>query len=384
MGSKLSMLQNGLGTLIRSRARSAERVVDLFSGSAAVSWFVAENTQTRVLSNDLQEFASVLARAVIGRTAPLDPAQLGTQWFVGANAQLWGSRVWYEAKALERSKGPTKELVATSRKFCEGRSDVGVIWGAYGGHYFSPSQALAIDALRGNLPASEPARSVCLAAVIIAASKCAAAPGHTAQPLSPDAPSGQKSIRDAWKHDPASVALRVLHELCARFSKVAGEVTTQDAVSLAKNLSPGDLAIVDPPYSDVQYSRFYHVLETIAKGSCGDVNGRGRYPAVEFRPQSRFSKRSESEHAMRDLLGSLSEAGASVIVTFPREECSNGLSGDAIALMAQENFCVCSQLVAGRFSTLGGDNTTRKARVNSEELILSLRPKRRRRGTGAA
>jgi adenine-specific DNA methylase len=148
-------------------------------------------------------------------------------------------------------------------------------------------------------------------------------------------------------------------------------------MGLAKNLKPGDLAIVDPPYSDVQYSRFYHVLETIARGSCGDVQGRGRYPAVELRPQSRFSKRSESEQAMRDLLGSLSEAGASVIVTFPRDECSNGLSGEVIATMAQENFRVCSKLVTGRFSTLGGDNTTRKARVNSEELILSLRPKRR-------
>jgi adenine-specific DNA-methyltransferase len=377
MGSKLSMLQNGLGTLIRSRARSAERVVDLFSGSAAVSWFVAEHTKTPVLANDLQEFASVLARAVIGRTKPLDPASAGAQWFVAANTQIWNSPAWYEAKALERSKGPTKELVAACREFCKSKPEIGVIWGAYGGHYFSPSQALAIDALRSGLPTSEPARSVCLASVIIAASKCAAAPGHTAQPLSADARSGQKSIRDAWKHDPVLVTLRVLHELCARFSKVAGEAVTLDAMGLAKNLKPGDLAIVDPPYSDVQYSRFYHVLETIARGSCGDVQGRGRYPAVELRPQSRFSKRSESEQAMRDLLGSLSEAGASVIVTFPRDECSNGLSGEVIATMAQENFRVCSKLVTGRFSTLGGDNTTRKARVNSEELILSLRPKRR-------
>jgi adenine-specific DNA-methyltransferase len=377
MGSKLSMLQNGLGPLIRSRARSVERVVDLFSGSGAVSWFVAENTRTPVLANDLQEFASVLARAVIGRTGPLDPASVGAAWFVAANAQIWNTLIWYEAKALERSAGPTKQLVAACRKLCESKPDVGTIWGAYGGHYFSPSQALAIDALRNTLPISEPARSVCLASVIIAASKCAAAPGHTAQPLSADAPSGQKSIRDAWKHDPVLVTLRVLHELCARFSKVAGQTLTEDAVHLAKNLGPGDLAIVDPPYSDVQYSRFYHVLETIAKGSCGDVEGRGRYPAVQLRPQSKFSRRSESEQAMRDLLGSLSEAGASVIVTFPREECSNGLSGEAIEAMALENFRVCSQLVTGRFSTLGGDNTSRKARVNSEELILSLRPKRR-------
>ena len=184
MGSKLSMLQNGLGTLIRSRARSAERVVDLFSGSAAVSWFVAENTQTRVLSNDLQEFASVLARAVIGRTAPLDPAQLGTQWFVGANAQLWGSRVWYKAN-LRAQQGPDKRARGDFSKVLRGPvrrgSDLGSLWGAL-------LQSFA--GARDRCPAWESSRigagKVCLfGRRNYRSSKCAAAPGHTAQPLSP-------------------------------------------------------------------------------------------------------------------------------------------------------------------------------------------------------
>lgn len=377
MGSKLSMLQNGLGTLIRLRSRSAKRVVDLFSGSAAVSWFVAESTRTPVLANDLQEFAAVLARAVIGRTASLDPVEVGRSWFAAAAMQVWNCPAWYEAKALERAKGNTKDLVRRSRKLCTRNPDIGVVWRAYGGHYFSPSQALVIDALRANLPPEEPEKSVCLASLIIAASKCAAAPGHTAQPLSPEAPSGQKAIRDAWKLDPFLVALRALEQLCSRFSQVPGEATTRDAIELANDLGAGDLVILDPPYSDVQYSRFYHVLETIAKGDCGEVQGRGRYPAFELRPQSRFCKKSESGEAMRELLGALARVRARVIITFPSEMCSNGLSGKDITKMAQEEFCVDSQLVTGRFSTLGGDNENRKSRVKSKELILSLRPRPR-------
>jgi adenine-specific DNA-methyltransferase len=366
------MLQNGLGTLVRSRARSAGRVVDLFSGSAAISWFVAENTRTPVLANDLQEFASVLARAVVSRTEALDPIQLGKQWFVEAEAQIWSSRAWYEAKAIERSICTMKELVVKCRKFCGQRPEVGTIWSAYGGHYFSPSQALAIDALRSKIPREEPGRSVCLASLIIAASKCAASPGHTAQPLSPDAASGQKSIRDAWKNDPVLVTLRAFNDLCERFSNVRGEVRTLDALDLARTLNKDDLVIVDPPYSDVQYSRFYHVLETIAKGSCGEVTGRGRYPAFGLRPQSKFSKKSESEQAMRDLLESLADVGAGVIITFPSADCSNGLSGKRISEIAKDAFRVRSKIVTGKFSTLGGDNQNRKSRLKSKELILSL------------
>ena len=48
-----------------------------------------------------------------------------------------------------------------------------------------PSEADAIDAFRASLPRSEPSRTIALAALIRAASKCAAAPGHTAQPFQP-------------------------------------------------------------------------------------------------------------------------------------------------------------------------------------------------------
>jgi len=61
------MLTNGLGEAIESEARHAKRVVDLFTGSGALAWFAAERTEAPVYALDLQEFAVILARAVIGR-----------------------------------------------------------------------------------------------------------------------------------------------------------------------------------------------------------------------------------------------------------------------------------------------------------------------------
>ena len=50
MGSKITMLKNGLGQLLINQAITAERVVDLFTGAGFVAWYIAENTDKPVLA----------------------------------------------------------------------------------------------------------------------------------------------------------------------------------------------------------------------------------------------------------------------------------------------------------------------------------------------
>ena len=80
MGSKRVMLQNGLGDLLIQEAIKHNRIVDLFSGAAAVSWFVAEKTNKEVLAIDIQEFAVVLAKSVICRNKIFQPDTLIENW----------------------------------------------------------------------------------------------------------------------------------------------------------------------------------------------------------------------------------------------------------------------------------------------------------------
>ena len=72
MGSKRWMLQNGLGHLVTEKCGSADRFVDLFAGTGAVSWHAAETGNVEVVSVDLQLYSAVLARSVIGRTHEVD------------------------------------------------------------------------------------------------------------------------------------------------------------------------------------------------------------------------------------------------------------------------------------------------------------------------
>ena len=152
-----------------------------------------------------------------------------------------------------------------------------------------------------------------------------------------------------------------------------------DANKVALQLRPGDLVFIDPPYSAVQYSRFYHVLEAIVAGVTSPVFGAGRYPPLAERPRSRYSQRTTSLLAIQDLLATLADREVSAIITFPDHECSNGIDASMIKGVASKLFKIKTQSVSSVFSTLGGPASkrhgSRLARLSADEMILCLEPK---------
>jgi len=373
MGSKRTMLSNGLGEVLRAEIGKTKRFADLFSGSSAVAWFVAENFSCPVIAADLQSFAVCLAEAVISRDEALNPQSIWKRWSNEAeasaresdlfrDAELFGQVSW--ARARRRNVKDARNLCKESRN---------PITRAYGGHYFSPKQAILIDSLRATLPDDPVHRAAALAALICATSECAAAPGHTAQPFQPTK-GAAPFLFDAWRRDVLARTKSALENICPRHALIPGKATVCDAEEFAKKLCKDDLAFVDPPYSGVHYSRFYHVLETIARGDCPEVTGVGRYPAPTERPKSDFSMQSKSKAALDKLLSVLAERNVRTIVTFPKEKTSNGLSGSTVQTVAQKYFKTSKRTVNGRFSTLGGNLSNRKARIPAYEIILQLHP----------
>lgn len=368
------MLQNGLGELLRQKATGACRIVDLFTGSGSVASFCAQNTDLPVLAVDLQDFAVMSARSIISRSSPLDAERLGKSWLVPAVDARHQSDLWSACAAADRASKDIAKSVILARSLCSVESSVGSVWNAYGGHYFSPAQALTFDYLLKCLPGEEPERSVCLAATIGAASRCAASPGHTAQPFQPTA-TASKFLWKAWSRDPIQYCRNALFELCPRHAITPGTAVVADALEIAPTLGPRDLVFVDPPYSSVQYSRFYHVLETMSRGLRFEPQGSGRYPPLQLRPQSDFSRRERSKVALSHLLISLASVSASVVLTFPSKSCSNGLSGEYVRQSARAMFRIEEQIVESRFSTMGGNYSSRAPRYPAYELVLYLSPR---------
>src|SRR5258708_612844 len=189
MGSKRAMLQNGLGHLIHEQASDAKRFVDLFAGSAAVAIYVASRIDIPVLACDLQRYSVVLAESVITRNRSFDSGSSWDTWFSRAD-------VIFRRNSPPTADKLTRARVAEFRAWCESREDL-PITKTYGGHYFSPVQAVWLDALRAELPQQCPATTIALGALIQAASRCAAAPGHTAQPFQPTR-TAKPFLQEAW------------------------------------------------------------------------------------------------------------------------------------------------------------------------------------------
>ena len=364
MGSKISMLKNGLGELLLEEAPKANRIFDPFCGSSSVVRFLAEKTDKKIIAGDLQTFSTYLANSILLRDKPVSKKEI-----VVLENWISQAKLFHEVIKVDLKFKKTKKFVFENRKFSQDISYP--ITNAYAGHYFSIDQALKIDSLLSFMPTEEPIRSLAIAGTIEAASQCVAAPGHTAQPFQPGG-NGLDAIFESWKRDPFVYVERVLTDLVTRHANTKGEAKTCNAIDLLKNLREGDLVFLDPPYSGVHYSRFYHVLETIARNSCETVSGRGRYPKPEQRPKSDYSVKTKSQNALENLLQKISSKKAKAIITFPSSDCSNGLSGELVKQISSKYFKVSHEIVKGKFSTMGGNNNNRPARHTSEELILVL------------
>ncbi len=141
----------------------------------------------------------------------------------------------------------------------------------YGSKYFNYDDAKLIGYIRefienefsnGNI--SEQEYNILVASLIYSFDRCANTVGHY------EAYIKGKDIR-------ASFRLELINPIRTD-TKV--EIYREDANELAKKIS-ADVAFIDPPYNSRQYSRFYHVLETITKWNKPTLKGVAMKPPEE-------------------------------------------------------------------------------------------------------
>lgn len=249
--------------------------VDLFAGSAVVSY--ALKGRQLLWANDVEAYSVVLSRALLqGR-----PGQVDAQW---ARTHLLPLVRYNEAHGV---------FTYFQRTFAD--------------TYFSPKQCLELDSWRYAIEVgtSGVQKDLYLTALIYAACYVQSAPGHFAQYLPP-------------RH-PRAVALRRLQvrpaflQKCddlARLQEAYGPacVTGSDALRLfvpeyRQAWAQARLIYLDPPYTAEQYSRFYHVLNTLVLYDQPEVRYSGRYRTDRF--QSRFCQARAAREEFRQLLSQI-------------------------------------------------------------------------------
>lgn len=161
---------------------------------------------------------------------------------------------------------------------------------SFGGKYFTKFTAKVIGHIREDLEnrrteLNAKEFNILLTSLLYSADKVANTVGHY------DAFFG-KTIADK------KFVFRLIEPLI-KASKVS--IYREDANSLAKKIS-ADIVYIDPPYNSRQYSRFYHVLETLAQWDHPELKG-----VALKRPSENMSDycRNEAPLAFEDLIKNL-------------------------------------------------------------------------------
>jgi adenine-specific DNA-methyltransferase len=239
-------------------------VCDLCFGSGAVSY--ALKREFRLIACDVQQYCLVLARALIVNQRETISAAAAARELDGAvRAQL---------------EAPTYTFFADH----------------YADAYFAPAQCRMIDALRaaiGGLPPS-PRADLYLAALMGAMCRVQSTPGHFAQ-FMPAAHPRVQALR-------AMDLRRVFAEKCDEYASLVFSPYENRAFCcdfhdlLARGDADGaDTLYLDSPYTGDQYSRFYHVLETAARGDAPAVRCKARYRTDRFLSGFCYKNRAETE-----------------------------------------------------------------------------------------
>jgi hypothetical protein len=358
-------------------------VLDLMTGSGAAAAAFALSWPT--IASDAQGFSTRLA-AVQGKGLAAADAEWIADEVLGharLNAAQLEQRVapWIEREE-QLFRAPGSELVEGFRgllaKFptvaqptpdphwhpltaqARGRADprtlpYSLFTAYFANVFFGIRQAVEIDSFRygiDQLPEHE--RRWALGALIAAVSDLATTfGGHFAQPRvrSPEELSDRLAQRLVEQR-----SLSVAHEFTFRLLRLAADsersaraVETvpgpwRHALEAFAEMKPADapaLVYVDPPYQRDEYSRYYHVLETLVRYDYPSVTGRGLLPdkrAGERFASEFFSRRAE-EIASRcaDVICEVLERGCTCMWSYSNAGAANVL--DVIALVLDRRGC---------------------------------------------
>ncbi|SKB84693.1 Adenine-specific DNA methylase [Arthrobacter sp. 31Cvi3.1E] len=310
-----------------------------------------------VVSSDIQAYSSVLARALTQPSViTSDEYQFlreATQdWLLGIEPGVQELLRLEEQAMLQAHKDPqpladiiengslavsgrgSAKLQAAKEAACYVlRDHAATLSRYYGGVYFSYRQAIELDAVSYALRKlwGEDRNATAVAALLGAASDIVSTVGsHFAQPIQPRTATG--TLKRSWI---APVMRRrelepvpIFESWLARYgsltpTKYECRAVQADFQKALSGLGP-DVGVIyaDPPYTRDHYSRFYHVLETIALDDNPGVTStqgssqpsRGLYR--ENRHQSPFSIRSQVRPAFQELFANAKRLDVPLVLSY--------------------------------------------------------------------
>ncbi|SFI18237.1 DNA adenine methylase [Methylobacterium brachiatum] len=324
--------------------------LDAFAGMGSVG--TAIGASRPVWSNDKQKFACMVAEAQFkSRAGPpdLNPYLSILQASIDQSIENIDREV-EELLIIENKAVELKDLLLLSKVYDAGRDRKGfpnnpekrsgVFLDRYAGTYFGFRQCLEIDAVRifieklfecGIINAD--GHRWLIIGLAAAISRTSTTTGHFAQPLKPKHNNLPKFVAQRKRSIQAEFieSVKGLRPIGTSRWRRKNKVFAEDAERLiggfrSEKAKPS-VIYADPPYTKDQYSRFYHVYETLVLNDFPEVSGEGLYRNDRF--TSQYSLASLVDDAIETLIAQCAEINAGLILSYP----TNGLLDNSVEII---------------------------------------------------
>ena len=398
LGSKRRLLRP-IREAIAEVVTPGDGICDLFAGSGAVSRHLG--IDWNITAADIQEYSRVLCNGFLN--APANPSMRGADlrrviFGSSLRPRLCGALerlIEYEQECLRRAQsgdlaslcsliehgsllgleadGAIPDLaLADALRDAKERLDAEdlaagpdtAVTRYFGGVYFSWRQAAEFDVLLAAVHAidEERVRDYFLSAVLAVASDVVNTIGKQfAQPIKPHGADGQPKrhlINQTVRDRSMGVMERFFsrakqYEALPRLRRHHRVIRGDYRAVLADSALAFDAVYADPPYTRDHYSRYYHVLETMARHDEPAVSttkirsrGRSRLSRGHYRAdrhQSPFCIKSQVRRAFEELFRGVANRGIPLVLSYSPYRRETGgrprlIAVDDLASLAGQHF----------------------------------------------
>ncbi|WP_288364806.1 DNA adenine methylase [uncultured Acinetobacter sp.] len=320
MGSKSNIIEFILNNIHKVNKDKNSKVYDLFSGTCIVAAYL--NQHYDVVINDIQEYSSYLGKSYLNKINIDDVDLDGFLNEVISYKEYFERK--YELNYCYQYNIQLEDYLLVEEKeknlisFNFDSQDHHLFVKNYSGTYWSFKQCLEIDAIYrvAQKYRNKNIYEAIIGALMFAMSYCSQSTGHFAQYRDvKDEKNFQdimlyriKSIKDLFVSK-LNLLLHYDRSLNHKF-----ESYSMSFDELLEKADPESVVYADPPYANVHYSRFYHVLETLVKYDYPEVKFKGRYR--QDRHQSPFSKKRQANQAFEKMFTLIKEKNSRMVLSY--------------------------------------------------------------------
>ncbi|MDT2597445.1 DNA methyltransferase [Enterococcus dongliensis] len=373
-GNKASLMPF-ISKNIRKYVSPGDTICDIFSGSGSVGSFLKD--EYSIIANDAELYSAIISSALLNTSSKQELLKVKNIFLRGFklnSKHLFGNHENIIAK--ERTLIVAEDNFGLENLYknfptiwsqtdssinqinLKKNDDYNLFLYYYSGTYFGIEQSIAIDSIIKTIHEIEApeTKNVLFSCLFYAMKEVVfSKDGHMAQPLNIEK-NAQRHIKQRRKNI-LEFFINKLDEFIESSSdsikKNINKIFNLDMIDLLSNKTFNEQSIkliyADPPYTDMQYSRYYHLLNVAAKYDYPEPTiSRGNFTKglyTEGRNQSELSKKSTAKNQLRQLFKYCNEKNIILALSYayPKDEVNQKTDRYTVSIeelvdMAKETF----------------------------------------------